>query len=71
MIDKDQEILKLERKLEEEISVKKSEVMRNTELLQQVELLQHNIEKLIQLQEDQAKEIAKYKFLLKKKSLED
>ena len=71
MDDKDKKIIELERTLDEELGVKKSEVMRNRELLEQNELLKHNIEKLLKLQEEQAKEIAKLKYLIKKRALED
>jgi len=70
MIDKDLKIIELELQLEEEIAVKNSEVFRNRELLEKQEYFEHNIQKLLQIQEDQAKEIAKYKFILKKKALE-
>ena len=71
MDDKDKKIIELERTLDEELGVKRSEVMRNKELLEQNELLKHNIEKLLKLQEEQAKEIAKLKYLIKKRALED
>ena len=45
--------------------------MRNQELIERNELLGHNVEKLLQIQEEQAKEIAKLKYILKKKALED
>tara|TARA_R110000822_G_scaffold35500_5_gene100037 strand:- start:425 stop:640 length:216 start_codon:yes stop_codon:yes gene_type:complete len=71
MDDKDKKILELERTLSEELGVKRSEVMRNQELIERNELLGHNVEKLLQIQEEQAKEIAKLKYILKKKALED
>jgi|TARA_E500000318_G_C3546186_1_gene206812 hypothetical protein len=71
MDDKDKKIIELERTLDEELGVKRSEVMRNKDLLEQNELLKHNIEKLLKLQEEQAKEIAKLKYLIKKRALED
>ena len=67
----DKRIIELERTLDEELGVKRSEVMRNKDLLEQNELLKHNIEKLLKLQEEQAKEIAKLKYLIKKRALED
>ena len=54
MDDKDKKIIELERTLDEELGVKRSEVMRNKDLLEQNELLKHNIEKLLKLQEEQA-----------------
>ena len=71
MDDKDKKIIELERTLDEELGVKRSEVMRNKDLLEQNKLLKHNIEKLLKLQEEQAKEIAKLKYLIKKRALED
>jgi hypothetical protein len=71
MDNKDKKIIELERTLDEELGVKRSEVMRNKDLLEQNELLKHNIEKLLKLQEEQAKEIAKLKYLIKKRALED
>jgi hypothetical protein len=71
MDDKDKKILELERTLSEELGVKRSEVIRNKELIERNELLGHNVEKLLQIQEEQAKEIAKLKYILKKKALED
>ena len=71
MDDKDKKIIEWERTLDEELGVKRSEVMRNKDLLEQNELLKHNIEKLLKLQEEQAKEIAKLKYLIKKRALED
>tara|TARA_R110000751_G_scaffold59681_1_gene125127 strand:+ start:304 stop:519 length:216 start_codon:yes stop_codon:yes gene_type:complete len=71
MDDKDKKILELERTLSEELGVKRSEVIRNQELIERNELLGHNVEKLLQIQEEQAKEIAKLKYILKKKALED
>ena len=66
MDDKDKKILELERTLSEELGV-----IRNQELIERNELLGHNVEKLLQIQEEQAKEIAKLKYILKKKALED
>ena len=71
MDDKDKKILELERTLSEELGVKRSEVIRNQELIERNELLGHKVEKLLQIQEEQAKEIAKLKYILKKKALED
>ena len=64
-MDKDQIIKELEEKLQMEISVKKSEVGLNKELLERIEKHQLHIETLIKINEDYSIVIGKLRARLK------
>jgi hypothetical protein len=64
-MDKDQIIKELEEKLQMEISVKKSEVELNKELLERIEKHQLHIETLIKINEDYSIVIGKLRARLK------
>ncbi len=59
MIDKDNKIKELEIKLQEEMFVKKSEVLLNKELLEKIEKLNLHVETLQGIIEDYSNIIAK------------
>lgn len=66
MDEKDKKIKELEDKLNEEIMVKKSEVLLNKELCEKIEKHLLTIETLQEINEDFSNKIAKLRFHIKK-----
>jgi len=64
-MDKDKIIEELKQRIDEELSVKKSEVMLNKELLERIEKLNLQIETLLSINETFQNKIAKLRQLLK------
>mgnify|MGYP003631806985 CR=1 FL=1 len=64
-MDKDKIIEELKQRIEEEQAVKKSEVMRNKELLERIEKLNLQIETLLVINDSFQDKIAKLRSLLK------
>tara|TARA_R110000823_G_scaffold314120_1_gene442725 strand:+ start:2021 stop:2224 length:204 start_codon:yes stop_codon:yes gene_type:complete len=64
-MDKDKIIEELKQRIEEEQAVKRSEVMRNKELLERIEKLNLQIETLLVINDSFQDKIAKLRSLLK------